>query len=281
MSKAGVVKTQGYRKTRERADFGERVINGVVAVGKVCTKCGEWKDIDKCFSKKKGGLGGKRAVCTACEAEVSRRYHIENKEKIVEYHRKRYKENQDRISENNRRWEGNNKERRLEYLRGYRKKNRHKLNEQMRKFRSKNPERYKLALHRRLARKKSLVDDFTPEKMRDVLNHFNSSCSLTGNQNSHWDHVIPLATGHGGTTYGNMVPLRRDLNESKGSKNIFEWFEANRQRFELSQSKFDSLIKYLADANEMTVEDYQGYVYWCHENPRILEGLETESEVIS
>ncbi|MEI4617044.1 hypothetical protein [Bacillus cereus] len=68
MSKAGVVKTQGYRKTRERADFGERVINGVVAVGKVCTKCGEWKDIDKCFSKKKGGLGGKRAVCTACEA---------------------------------------------------------------------------------------------------------------------------------------------------------------------------------------------------------------------
>ena len=91
---------------------------------------------------------------------------------------------------------------------------------------------------------------------------------------------MPISIGHGGTTYGNMWPLCIRLNSSKHNKNIFDWFETNRQRLELSQDKFDTLIKYLADANGKTVEEYRGYVYWCHENPRTLEELETESEVV-
>lgn len=135
-------------------------------------------------------------------------------------------------------------------------------------WQSKNQEKMKRHYHLRLARKRSLPDDLTAAQLAFTLCEFNDMCFITGDRNTHLDHVIPLAVGHGGTTYGNMIPLRADLNLSKNDKNIFEWFEANRQRFELSQERFDEGIAWLATANAMTVEEYRNHVYWCHENKR-------------
>jgi hypothetical protein len=133
---------------------------------------------------------------------------------------------------------------------------------------------------RRRARKKLLPDYFTVTQKREILKYF-GGCVLTGDSTEiHWDHVIPISIGHVGTTYGNMVPLRADLNLSKNDSNIFEWFEANRQRFELSQEHFDNLIYWLASANAMTVEEYRDYVYWCHANPRSIDELKDEKEVM-
>jgi hypothetical protein len=67
--------------------------------------------------------------------------------------------------------------------------------------------------------------------------------------------------------------MTEKLNRSKFTNNIFEWFETNRQRFELSQEKFDRLIEWLASANAMTVEEYRDYVYWCHANPRTVDEI--------
>ncbi|WP_157349596.1 hypothetical protein [Bacillus sp. EE-W1] len=281
MSKAGVAQTQGYRKTRERVEFEERIVDGRSVSGKKCSKCGVWKELENSFSKKKGGLGGRRAECTICEAERSHKYQEENKELRTAYFRKRYGENKERILENNRRWVRDNQKIRLEYLRNYRKENREKENERVRTWRKENPERHKAIQHRRRARKKALVDDFTHIQMREVLAYFSGGCALTGSENIHWDHVIPLVTGHAGTTLGNMIPLRHDLNESKGEQNIFEFFKMNRQRFELSYEKFNFLIKWLAAVNDKTIQEYRDYVYWCHENPRKLDDLEMESEVMS
>src|SRR5699024_2349289 len=122
---------------------------------------------------------------------------------------------------------------------------------------------------RRRTRKSKLPCNFTAKDLESLLRTFNNSCALTGRKdNLQIDHVIPLATGHGGAIYGNMAPLTGVLNSSKNDANIFEWFEANRQRFELSQDKFDRLIDFLAEANDMTVEEYRDYVYWCHKNPQ-------------
>jgi hypothetical protein len=114
------------------------------------------------------------------------------------------------------------------------------------------------------------------------MKRFNLSCAITGKKGElHADHVIPLSTGWGGTTKENITPLLSEINLSKHDNNIFEWFEANRQRFKLSQERFDTLIDYLSSANGMTVEDYHDYVYWCHANPRSLEDLQNDSEEIA
>ncbi|MEW4281722.1 HNH endonuclease [Priestia megaterium] len=125
----------------------------------------------------------------------------------------------------------------------------------------------KMGQHRRNARERSLPNDLSNEQQDAIMTHFNNACALTGETiDLHLDHVIPLAAGHGGTTYGNMIPLRGDLNCSKNDSNLFEWFKSNRRRFELSQERFDALVQYLADVNEMTVEEYTKYYYECFED---------------
>jgi predicted transcriptional regulator len=159
-------------------------------------------------------------------------------------------------------------------------KDREKFLAYAKKWQSNNKDKMKRLMkrhyHLRLARKRSLPDDLTATQLAFTLCEFDNRCALTGESAIHLDHVIPLSIGHGGTTYGNMIPLRSDLNMSKNNHNIFEWFEANRQRFELSQERFDNLIEWLASANAMTVDEYRNYVYWCHANPRNIDELEAQ-----
>lgn len=138
-----------------------------------------------------------------------------------------------------------------------------------------NPDFMKVHSNNRRARKTSLPDTLILEEYRQkTLLHFENGCALTGRKNKvSLDHAIPIAVGHGGTTLENCYPLDRSLNSSKNDSNIFEWFEANRQRFELSQERFDNLIAWLASANAMTVAEYRDYVYWCHANPRSIDEL--------
>ncbi|MGF6951014.1 hypothetical protein QF028_003519 [Neobacillus sp. B4I6] len=89
-------------------------------------------------------------------------------------------------------------------------------------------------------------------------------------------HVIPLSSGHGGTTAGNMIPLRADLIRSKGSKNIFEWFNANKSRFGMPQKNFDRMVEWLASANALTAHEYRNFVYWCHENQRDIDEVKAD-----
>lgn len=151
-----------------------------------------------------------------------------------------------------------------------------KLNEYLKKH----PDYTKVQLNKRRARKANLPDTLTVEEYEITLEYFGRSCALTGQSvELEQEHAIPISIGHGGTTLENCYPMANGLNQSKGNKNIFEWFDANRQRFELSQERFDNLINYLASANAMTVEEYRNYVYWCHANPRSIDELENDKEV--
>ncbi|WP_051588616.1 hypothetical protein, partial [Bacillus sp. UNC437CL72CviS29] len=248
------------RELRVRSSLTERFINGVMVVGKECTKCGCWKPLESGFHKARRSLGGRYSQCKECKFEYCKK----NKERITKYQRKWCDENKERLAKYYHNYHMENRERKLEYSRNHykenkkrkamlgrvwRKENKERMLEIARKWRKNNPDKIVMKSLRRRAFKKSLPDDFTIEELQQVRTYFEDGCSLTGNKTFHWDHVIPLAIGHGGTTYGNMIPLRSDLNESKGISNIFDWFEANRQRFELSQAKFDRLIAWLAAAN--------------------------------
>jgi hypothetical protein len=243
-------------------------------IAKACAKCDEIKALDD-YPKHKAGLGGRGSSCKRCRAgyyeenksdyveryednkehrqELMRAYYASNKESFAEYQRKYTAENREAISERQRAYYASNKERVAEMCRNWRRNN---------------PEKDILISERRRARKKSLPDDFTESQMIETLDLF-GGCALTGEVSDlHWDHAVPLATGHGGTTFGNMIPLRGDLNLSKSDGNIFEWFERNKQRLNLEQGRFDLLIEWLASVNGMATDEYRSFVDECFENKR-------------
>jgi hypothetical protein len=228
-------------------------------LGKSCTNCNNWLPLDD-FYKSAKGLGGRNSRCPRCTSINSVPYREANKEKR---------------RENSRNWSLKNREHRTEYKRKWR-----KLNpdyESM--WWTEHREVANIIAARRRARVKGSISDLTLGQHAKIMKHFNNSCALTlEKEDIHMDHVIPLSTGHGGTTYGNMIPLRSDLNLSKNNKNIFEWFEANRQRFNIPEKKFEKLIEYLAEINIVTTDEYRDHVYWCHENPVYFD--DEEGEVI-
>jgi hypothetical protein len=240
---------EGLVEKIKRIKYYESLAGEVIA--KTCSKCCEVKYVND-FGNEKKGLGGRKSTCKLCEAAIKSKWHEQNREKNVTRSRKFREKNPD-------------------YHRSYRQENKEHKSETDRRWRHENPYKGVIYDQRRKARKKALIDDFTSEQMSEILKKF-GGCALTGEVTEvHWDHVIPLATRHGGTTFTNMVPLRGDLNMSKQDDNLFEWFNANKQRFNLEQERFDRLINWLASANEMSVEEYRAYVYECHANPNVID----------
>jgi exonuclease VII large subunit len=300
------------KNTRGKKSLWYEDANGNV-VAKRCTKCSEIRYLDS-FGKCKSSIGGRKPDCRECYALKCSSYYSENKEsvvrkqsqwrksnpqKILEYNRSYVQRNHEKENRRKTEWRKNNKEIHYSYVRKWQENNKEKLAYYARKTYSKNKESilerqkkwrndnqdkiremYKRNFHNRQARIKNLPSNLNKEIYKKILLEFNTTCALTNGTEIHYDHVIPLSIGRGGTTFGNIIPLRSDLNMSKNNANIFEWFEANRKRFELSQERFDKLIDYLASANAMTVDEYRDYVYWCHANPRTLEELQKDSEVI-
>jgi hypothetical protein len=256
----------------------ENESNEVVA--KKCSKCSEPKPLDD-FPNQSKGVGGKSAECKACAVERVRKYREENPDIAVKYrdaNRKRrsdydkkwYAENRERKKRYNlnRKPTNGSSERRILYKRRWIEANREKKNAYDRKWRRENPEKEALIKQRRRAVKRALPNDLTSEKYMETLNYFGNACALTGiRENIELEHAIPLSIGHGGTTFGNCYPITRGLNQSKYNYNMFEWFDENKDRFELSQDRFNRLVDWLAIANNMTVEEYRDYVYECHANP--------------
>lgn len=260
---------------------------------KKCTKCREVKLLDS-FYKSTGSLGGVRGDCKSCSGKASkkyrkenevelkewfRKYRQENKEKLNEKSREYYRKNKGKYRESQKAWEQENAEEVAEYKRSWYLANRDRLRIesarrydrnkttrriQSREYAKKNPEKVMAVQMRRRARKSRLPNTLTEVEIQEIKERFDGGCALTGEKgNIHLDHVVPLSVGKVGTVKENIIPLRADLNNSKHSNNIFEWFANNKERFNLDQGKFDELIVYLSEINEMSVEEYRDYVYEC------------------
>lgn len=227
---------------------------------KKCSKCSEVKSLEL-FDKKKGGKFGRRGYCIECRKKQVAKHREENLEAVKEQRSREYRdnadvikiqraeyyqENADEVKERMREYYDTNKAERCAYNRQYQKDN-------ITVIQSRN-QRYR-------ARLKELPNNLTSEQLASILAVFDGGCALTGSVDFHLDHVIPLATGNGGTTLGNIIPLRSDLNISKSDGNLFTWFEANRGRFDLSEDMFDRLVDHLAEANAMTTQEYREYYY--------------------
>lgn len=196
--------------------------------------------------------------------EMQRIHYHKNKEKYAQRYKVYYEQNQ----------EYHRERRRKHYFENW-----EKSREKNKQWFRDNPEQAQVIRMRRRTREYLLPDDITYEEVEEVKLFF-GGCALTGEKEDiHLDHVIPLATGRIGAVRGNIIPLKSSLNESKRDKNIFEWFEQNKEYWGLSQEKFDKLIDYLSRQNEMSVEKYREYVYWCHENPVQMD-IDVENRIV-
>jgi hypothetical protein len=217
-------------------------------IAKECTRCNEIKFITD-FPKQKGCFGDVRSNCKTCEVKRRQKSYEDNREKTLIRNQFYYENNRNEI---------------LKQKSSYYESHRDKKLEINREWYKSNPEKARLIKQRRRSRESSLPDTLTQEELDVILKRFDGGCALTGSHDIQLDHAIPLATGHGGTIFQNIIPMRSDLNNSKKHANIFEWFERNRERFSLPQEKFDSLIDWLSEINNMTVNEYRNYVYQCH-----------------
>lgn len=137
-------------------------------------------------------------------------------------------------------------------------------------YSSKNIDCMTVNRHKRRAKEKYLPCNLTKTE------YTYNQCFLTNRDETSLEHALPISLGHGGTTRGNCYPMRLDLNISKNDKHLFLWFKANRQRFKLSQSKFDRLIEWLASANALSVQEYREFYDWCFANPRTVDEIKCD-----
>jgi len=191
-----------------------------------CRLCGEIKHVDD-FYKDNSRPRGYSYECKPCLAEYRSKIREEDYSAYIETRRKWAERNRDKLREQQRKYRGNRR-----------------INEA-----------------RRRARKKSLPDTLTQEQAEMVFDNFGGKCAICESPAEHLDHFIPLATGHGGTTYENSVPLCQRCNASKHARNPFEWAAG---LAELERERFHRLVKYLAELNGIAAaEDYEAHVNHC------------------
>ncbi len=242
-------------------------------IAKECSICLEMELMEN-FHKKKDGGFGRDTRCKKCAQKRKKRYYLENREEILEKGAEYRKENREKVLERHRKYKRENRELIRERGKLYREKNRDKMRERRKgyyqrnktyyaKWRSENKEKIAAWTARRRARKRGLPDDLTSEEFEGIKEIFGGNCALSGKADEVTiDHFIPLKTGKGGTIKENVIPLSISLNSSKKDSNPFEWIKT---REDISNEKFDNVVKYLADLNGMTVGQYKEYVYKCFE----------------
>jgi hypothetical protein len=261
--------------TGKRTIYFENVLGEIVS--KVCSNCEKNKCITD-FSVTKRNFSGRKPTCKECDSDKYKK----RTEGLVSRHIKIESLN----GTPGRKCYGCRKWKKLECFHKDASKKHGKTRckictvKKSREWQKMNPDKVNLNVQRRKALKYALPYTLTADQYENVtLKFFGNSCAFTAEVvNLEIEHAIPISIGHGGTTFENCYPMASGLNQSKGDRNIFEWFEANRQRFELSQERFDRLIEWLASANAMTVEEYRNYVYWCHANPRTIDEINEKNE---
>jgi hypothetical protein len=230
---------------------------------KVCSKCGmAFPRTSEFFFKQKRGKDGLQGQCKKCRSkcnkehyrrnkerysETRKKYYINNKEWLLEYNKKWWKENFDRIAkwkvDYDKQYKINNYELVTERNREWRKNNPEKIREYARRQRVKNPEKARFYNKRRKARKKQLRNDFTKSQWDDTLKYFGHSCAYCGikTESLEQEHFHPLSKG-GEYSKANIIPACRDCNNNKREKLFHDWYP--KQPF-FNKRREQRILKYL------------------------------------
>jgi len=223
---------------------------------KKCSKCGQVKELDQ-FHRNGGAKDGLQARCKACRSEVARLAYLANPQREARATRSREwrRANPDRAKATDRRWREANREKRKAAWRAWADRNREKLRardrnrsrkpdpearrrtsrewrrrnpeavrEQTRNWRRRNKQRARDQVQRRRALQSAAQTFHLTE--RDLRHLADAVCLGCGSHADSVDHITPLSRG-GSHGVGNLAPMCRTCNSSKGAKTITEWRKAN------------------------------------------------------
>jgi hypothetical protein len=199
---------------------------------KVCSKCGVEKNICE-FNKMSKVKSGVRSNCRICQSVESKKYRVENKEKIKEYNSKWNQENKEYYKKYFENYNVINyqreKERRIEWFRN----NKDYFN-QYQKRRKKEDLLFRImsnmrsSIHRYLRYKSKTTFQIigcTPEFLKEYLEkQFRDGMSWENRNEWHIDHIIPLSSAASEEElyklchYTNLQPLWAEENLRKGNK---------------------------------------------------------------
>jgi len=113
----------------------------------------------------------------------------------------------------------------------------------------------------------ALPAEIDKERLLEWKRH--AACALTGaTTDVTIDHFIPLEWGHGGEYAGNVYFIEKRLNESKSNMNPFRWRKKLSLTHRLDASRWDALVRRLAEENGLTPKEFRKYVNWCEKNKR-------------
>lgn len=212
---------------------------------RTCSSCGEHRLTTE-FYKDSSKEDGLRKQCKVCDKGKDKARYEANKEEVKACSRAYYVANAEHVRSRQRKYYSKNKDMYKAYYREY--------------FKDR-PGLRSLYWNNRQAREANLPDTLTDSELRSILEEFGGECAICCEEYEHLDHFIPISTGHGGTTYENIVPMCAACNLSKSGRNPFIWAK---QLSEKERERFDSLVRYLSDINGIAaVEDYEAHVTNC------------------
>lgn len=182
--------------------------------GKVCSRCGEWRCIAD-YHRHPSTKDKRDAKCKFCKRAYTKSISA-------------------KATERTRQWRADHKEiirpRLAAQARQYRQTHGAQWRAYLRSYSGLHPEYSAVTSLRYIARKRGALGEFSVVEWRALCDYFGNRCLCCGEQKPlAADHVVPLSVG-GDNTIGNIQPLCRECNSSKGAKIID--YRINYQRFE-------------------------------------------------
>ena len=163
--------------------------------------------------------------------EKYKQYYEENEEHLKEYRRQYYKNNKDKINEKHKEYYRNNKDEILKYGKQYYEDNKDKILEQCKRYYENNPEKRFNQSNKRRSREENQGRGITKEQWLEMMDFFDWKCAYSdeyigGKENNFVrsiDHIISLSNG-GLNEPWNCVPMLRNLNSSKSTNDMMNWY---------------------------------------------------------
>lgn len=248
---------------------------------KTCSKCGIEKPIND-FYKRSRSEGKYRADCKICNNEMSKKYYKDNSEKIAERHkewrienpgyreeyrktnkekilesdRKYYLNNKEKISQYKKEWNKANPKKDIAYSKKHYKNNKEYYKEKNKQWRKENPGKIREYRQKQRGLKQKLAHNLPASKWNEIMLDFDCKCAYCGiseeehlekhKQTLSQEHFIPLSKG-GEYTHNNIIPSCRSCNNSKRSKDFFEWYPTYKH---YNKNREQFILEYLNYTNE-------------------------------
>ena len=154
-------------------------------------------------------------------------YKKKHKEEIANSQKEWYENNKNISLERSKKHYEENREQKLNYQKQYYKDNKNSILRYRKEYHKKNPDKAFNSQSKRRSLIEIQENDFTKEQWLEMMEFFDWRCAYSGEvlgNNRTIDHIVPLSKNGEHKAY-NLVPMLKNLNSSKHTKDMLEWYK--------------------------------------------------------